>query len=248
MSGKHWLERDPSQSPGLQRIQTMRQAAKDSDAALAEIAKQEKILATEMDRKLKEGLRVAQNKFNKLSTSLQQIVDYANVQGAYPLGSVLEDTDGYCLDSTNPQVIRKAEVRFNPKDASYELRYGFSAHTTAGKPIYDSDSSHHYPLPAEMFFGMKLRLGAEEGEVLVLRRRETTKLEERRAFRSGIPLEPEETKYLQEEWIPVPTESENVKVVLTEAFHNPVYLGSEVIPSNQQNENILASIFRLISG
>ena len=86
MSQNNWLERDPKDSPGLQRIREAQQAATLAKTQEAQRVRQAEMAKIEAEQKRLEMIARIEQKTAQVLPLLKGIKDFVNQTGMYPLG------------------------------------------------------------------------------------------------------------------------------------------------------------------
>lgn len=121
MSGNNWLERDPKDSPGLQRIREAQEAAAAAKAQAGQQAREAAIAAQEAERKRLEMIAKIEQKTAQILPLLEEIRDFANRNRCFPIGvfpdELVPDTFGgssedmgELVKSPNPKVVSPAVI------------------------------------------------------------------------------------------------------------------------------------------
>lgn len=244
MSGNNWLERDPSQSPGLLRVQEAQQTkiAKGKKEAEEAIRQREQNNA-ENARKLQLQIRQkeTQQKLASMKPVLEEIRDFANRTKTYPITS-------NCVNDNSEIVLFKgAEVV--KKEGELELNYAFRGEESVSVlESWDPDhpNSNHYSSyrsPAVHFVGIQLRANNETGEIELFSRRSVTVpavkeiephwVSGKGGYHSQGVREHEAYQKIEECWVPFPDDIKRAQQLLAERFHDPMDLRSILIEDLQ---------------
>lgn len=204
MSGKHWLEREPQNSPGLQRIREAQQAVALAKAQEAQRAREAGVAVREAEQKRLEMLARIEQKTAQVLPLLEEIRDFANQARTYPIGLIAIASDSEVVPDIDQEAIVEIADIENPNiplkvERLIDLKYGYGG-------IF----------PRE--YGIRLKIDYESG-IAQLCRQKMKVVPGQIVFKTKfVP----EHKVVIDEWITFPTDSSSQKEILSEAFHNPV--------------------------
>lgn len=241
MSGKHWLEREPSQSPGLQRIQEAQQAA-----ALAKTQEAQRVCEAEMakieaERKKLEMIARIEQKTAQVLPLLEEIRDFANRAGIHPVGNVPWKDSSKTI-KIDPEFILTSKPEVKMKEGNeleisswrddvareIELRYSYKGYKARFETVSDGliDGSQWREFAgwkdAALFFGIKLRI-KRDGSVGISKY-ETVHIPAS-GGRGGCSAH-DEVRTVE---VLLPEKVLEIKPILAEAFHEPLLLRVEPI-------------------
>lgn len=238
MSGKHWLERDPKDSPGLQRIREAQQAAAAAKAQIEQQAREAEIASREEKRKMSEtiqALELAKRRIKQFVPYLEEIKDFANETNTFPLPHPFP-RDQYSITST--ALIEKATIQLKD-DGTHAyalLSYGYpGCIEVSGKVDYgDYTNDYSAVYPTIVHVGIELRSDRIHGEEILKRDLvEIPEVKDRYEGRGWVYGHPEEIRGV-DRYVPLPATEPEIKQVLAEAFHDPIYLGAKLPPFLQE--------------
>lgn len=200
---------------------------------------QEQLDATKREQEwqatIKKRKEIFEQKARALRPSLEEIKNFANTTGAYPL-----DRDRW----EKPQLIQPAEVTdfFDTKDKNSFLRmsYGVKGVISESFPSSDPDSHSMETVFSDSvdYIGISLQIDTDSGTTSLLSKKEITIPPQKEIpggwvgggrssyYKPGVPARPEHTKIMTE-WIPLSEDPQLLKKQLADAFHDSVFLGSE---------------------
>jgi hypothetical protein len=234
------LERDPSQSPGLQRIRAVQQAA----AVAREEEKQQELarqlatkVAVEEEQRRQSRLAEVKIKMTTLIPLLEEIKDFANRREFYP-------TSDQCLAiHDKPDVlIQKARIEksLDELDEVGYLEVNYAHRGTKYDDVSTGDPDHPYStnvvrFPAACYVGVRLRVNGKTGEVELFSKHEVTipaveTVEPhwvghgKASYRSEGVMGHKAYQRMENCWIPFPDDEEQRRQILAATFHDPTHL------------------------
>ena len=246
--GRHWLEREPDQSPGLRRIRDARQAATAARTQEKQRVREAETATQEAGQKRLEMLARIEQRTAQVTPLLEEIRDYANQTGTYPVAL----TDDLYLQEGTPQIVKKADILRarrrvvekelrNPamlptsqsgtdvKDLEeiIDLRYGFRGreHVTSVVGTGDYMSEVGGVMDVTFEHGLRLKIIGSTGKIELLRRK-TVRIPAR-GGRFSSSFEHDE---IVDDWQPLPTDDSSRKKMLADAFYDPIRLGGSDLP------------------
>lgn len=229
MSARHWLERDPSQSPGLQRILETQQAAATAKAQAEQQAHEAAIAAQEARQQRTAQEILVGDLTDRILPTMEEIKDFANRTKAYPIGDKGRNYLVSPLKLINPAAVEVSRS-FEPV-VDIRLVYGFRGSRIGSKRICDDWVDRTYETVEGYGINARIVANNDRAEILVLTQK--TEIETLPATPGGNfakvyhPPKPErKVKRDINEWVKIenPFDDESIKHCLGEAFHNPVHL------------------------
>jgi hypothetical protein len=232
MSGKHWLERDPSQSPGLRRIQEAQQAAVLAKTQEAQWAREAEMAKLETKQKRLEMIVKIEQRTAQVFPALEEIRNFANTTKSFPLG-IISDPDVRITDPSRAEVYPEIV----PSGwGEIQLQFGFKGLKHCEGSVTDFGSYPDWEEEKSVLFGIRLKV--EPDKVLLFQRKE------KKVFIPGKPStggrggsygnEPYTKVVYEEKWQELPNDETKLKNKLAIAFHDPVYLGTGRLPFRQE--------------
>lgn len=246
MSGKHWLEREPQDSPGLQRIREAQQVV-----ALAKVQEAQRVRETEMTKreakqKRLEMIALIEQKTAQVLPLLEEIRDFANQAGIHPVGNVPWKDSSETI-KIDPEFILTSKPEVKMKQGNelgisswrddvareIELRYSYKGYKARFETVSDGliNGSRWSKFAgwkdAALFFGIKLRI-KRDGSVGVSKY-ETVHIPAS-GGRGGCSAH-DEVRTVE---VLLPEKVLEIKPILAEAFHEPLLLRVEPIPNIQE--------------
>ncbi|GEM_PF-7113727 len=274
MSGNNWLELDPSQSPGLRRIQEAQQAATLAKAQEAQRALAERLAkeAAEKDLRNRESHRemVVKQRISEISPLLAEIRDFANKTKTYPVS----ETYVKWHKGDSQELIEAAETRITKVDSDgfgyIDVSYAHRGKAMRAEADHDPDSVHthyHYvDFPAACFDGIRIRMSGDTGAMELLSHREVlvpSKKPTADHWTSGgrssgfVHGEPGWAEHIEQQnfWNSLPSDKHAMRQALADAFHDPMQLDTQELfesyarpEVSQRGDKILESFLESAKG
>lgn len=257
------LERPHEISVGLSRLDGKNSPSRvkaESAVITAELRREITVKALEDQRRLREEERRA--RISGLLQTITEIKEFANQKSLFPLGPNKVDVDSRNLSTrviSDPQLLKKAEIFFgyNQYEGAdiIEMKYGYKGQIINESLEYPSDDRGSegptrtiHSSEVINWYGIRLKEinwpgDSRNGEIFILRQEEVYIPGRSKAGWKGSGRssgwEEAVAPYigLRENWITMPNDEESRKLILAEAFHDPVYLRSEPFyPDTQERE------------
>lgn len=245
------MERDQSQSPGLQRIQEAQQAAVAAKAQAEQQTRETAIAAQkatqEAKRRWSETIeRTA--RIEQVLPLLEEIRDFANRTGTYPLAAT-DRTETYprghefslVKKEGLPKIIEKATITLNKNSFSVkrpdnveiiDLKYSFHGVVPSGHSRGHGDDVYFVSDNQDVTIEQGIRLKVYRPSGLVgLCRQKAEKEPEWHSSKWGTLGG---HTIIEETCEMLPNDEISLKRILSEAFHDPIYLGTEPFPFHQE--------------
>lgn len=256
MSGKNWLERDPKDSPGLQRIREAQQIVAIAKAQEAQRASKAVIVAQEMDQERSKVFEKAA-KIDRVLPLLEEIRDFANQTETYPVAAADRTAtwpsgdDFFLVNSGGlPEIVKKSGITAKANELVetevlssglpilqnvevVDLKYGFHGVISGTwhdghDDVYESGS---WEKDVTIEQGIRLRV-YRPGGLVELCHQKVNKIPERHWGGRGATFGG--YTMIEETWKTLPNDEVSLKRALSEAFHDPVCLGTEPLPLSQE--------------
>lgn len=250
MSGKHWLEREPQDSPGLQRIREAQQAVVAAKAHEEKRSCEAKIVAQEAEQKRLEMLARIEQKTAEILPVLKEVRNFANTTKTFPLGIIsnrrVKITDPLRIvvtpKITNADGFSEIQLRNGFQGGEIQLRYGFEGLEYREGNSNDFGTDPDWDEKTSVLFGIRLKVDVDkvslfrkiEKEVFHPASGPHTIVWGRGGSTQYEGHEPYTEIEYGEEWQQLPDDKTKLKSELAAAFHDPVYLGTEPLPLSQE--------------
>lgn len=231
MSGKNWLERDPKDSPGLQRIREAQQAAAIAKAQEAQWAREAAIAAQEAERKRLEMIARIEQKTAQVLPLLEEIRDFANRTGTYPLGLIKRETPTGLNEVVCIAKIKSHDGLKHLPEKFLEVSYGYKTvhYNISRQTDFDVGGDLGSSEVMAECFGIRLRVD-NNGKTWLYKQNFKYIPAHDGVRGTSWPA----TTQVIENWVGVPDEETEIKTFLAQAFHNPVYLGTKKPPFREK--------------